>query len=83
MLWLAQPQQCCKPWEHVHLHTTGLMPVPYSAVIQACQKINYGLLKPATKQGAQASRLQPRVHGICICHTQQVTGPRPACTSGS
>lgn len=72
------------PWEHLHLHKTkALVPVPLSAVIQACHKTIHELLKPATKQGAQASMLQPCVPGVCTCRAQQVTGPAPACTSGS
>lgn len=26
MLWLIQPQQCCKTREHFHLHTVDLVP---------------------------------------------------------
>lgn len=39
VLWLIQPQQCCKTREHLHLHTTDLVP-EFPKVL---------LLKPAMK----------------------------------
>lgn len=49
MLWLIQPEQRCKTWDRLHLHTTGLVPVSKSAVTEGHHETHHQVLKPAPK----------------------------------